>query len=476
MSELGPSAQISGDDAGARGATYRTSPDRSFSGMPPGIPYIIGNEAAERFSFYGMRSILTVFMTTYLMSAGGKLAVMSDTEATAWFHEFVFGVYFLPILGAIISDGFLGKYRTILLLSVVYCLGHLSLAMNDTRLGLFLGLLLIAFGSGGIKPCVSAHVGDQFGAGNQHLLSRAFGWFYLSINLGSSVSTYVCPILLNDHSFGPRYAFGLPGLLMLAATIVFWMGRKKFVHIPKGGLGFVREFFSREGLSAIGRLFIVYLFVAVFWSLWDQSSGGEWTLQARNLNLHFLGLELLPEQVQVANPLLILVLIPIFNYLIYPAIHRVFPLTPLRKIGIGLFLISASFLVIWWIQARIDGGARPSVAWQLLAYVLLTSSEVMVSITGLEFSYTQAPKKMKSIVMATWLFTIALGNQFTAILNFLIPTLASLGIDLKHAAYFRFFTLLMFFTSILFVFVARFYRGKTYIQGEAPIGETVTAH
>jgi POT family proton-dependent oligopeptide transporter len=476
MSELGPSAQISGDDAGARGATYRTSPDRSFSGMPPGIPYIIGNEAAERFSFYGMRSILTVFMTTYLMSAGGKLAVMSDTEATAWFHEFVFGVYFLPILGAIISDGFLGKYRTILLLSVVYCLGHLSLAMNDTRLGLFLGLLLIAFGSGGIKPCVSAHVGDQFGAGNQHLLSRAFGWFYLSINLGSSVSTYVCPILLNDHSFGPRYAFGLPGLLMLAATIVFWMGRKKFVHIPKGGLGFVREFFSREGLSAIGRLFIVYLFVAVFWSLWDQSSGGEWTLQARNLNLHFLGLELLPEQVQVANPLLILVLIPIFNYLIYPAIHRVFPLTPLRKIGIGLFLISASFLVIWWIQARIDGGARPSVAWQLLAYVLLTSSEVMVSITGLEFSYTQAPKKMKSIVMATWLFTIALGNQFTAILNFLIPTLASLGIDLKHAAYFRFFTLLMFFTSILFVFVARFYRGKTYIQGEAPIEETVTAH
>jgi POT family proton-dependent oligopeptide transporter len=198
-------------------------------------------------------------------------------------------------------------------------------------------------------------------------------------------------------------------------------------------------------------------------------------LQARHLNLHFLGLTLLPEQVQVANPLLILVLIPIFNYLIYPAIHRVFPLTPLRKIGIGLFLISASFLVIWWIQARIDGGARPSVAWQLLAYVLLTSSEVMVSITGLEFSYTQAPKKMKSVVMAAWLFTVALGNQFTAILNFLIPTLSNLGIDLKHAAYFRFFTLLMFFTAVLFVFVARFYRGKTYIQGEAPIEDLIPA-
>src|SRR6202051_3449473 len=445
MSEFGPAPEISGEDAEARAPIYRTSPNRNLSVMPPGIPCIIGNEAAERFSFYGMRSILTVFMTTYLMSAGGRLAVMNDNEATAWFHEFVFGVYFLPILGAIISDGLLGKYRTILSLSVVYCLGHFALALNDTRMGLFLGLLLIAIGSGGIKPCVSAHVGDQFGTGNQHLLSRAFGWFYLSINLGSSVSTYLCPVLLNDERFGPHYAFGLPGLLMLIATIVFWMGRKQFVHIPRGGLGFVREFFSREGLSAIGRLFTVYLFVAVFWSLWDQSSGGEWTLQARNLNLHFLGLKLLPEQVQVANPLLILALVPLFNFLLYPAGHRFFPLAPLRKIGIGLFLISASFLVIWWIQARIDQGAKPSVAWQLLAYVLLTSSEVMVSVTGLEFSYTQAPKKMKSIVMATWLFTIALGNQFTAILNFLIPSLSNLGIDLKHAAYFRFFTLLMFF-------------------------------
>jgi proton-dependent oligopeptide transporter, POT family len=475
MSELGPSAQISAVD-GARGAAYRTAPDRNFSGMPHGVPYIIGNEAAERFSFYGMRSILTVFMTTYLMSATGKPEVMTDNEATGWFHEFVFGVYFLPILGAIISDGLLGKYRTIISLSVVYCFGHLALALNDTRLGLFIGLLLIAIGSGGIKPCVSAHVGDQFGAGNQHLLARAFGWFYLSINLGSSISTYFCPVLLNDRRFGPHYAFGLPGLLMLVATIIFWMGRKKFVHIPRGGLSFVRELFSREGLSAIGRLFIVYLFVAIFWSLWDQSSGGEWTLQARNLNLHFLGLKLFPEQVQVANPLLILVLIPLFNYFVYPTIHRVFPLSPLRKIGIGLFLISASFLIIWWIQARIDGGAKPSVAWQLLAYVVLTSSEVMVSITGLEFSYTQAPKRMKSIIMATWLFTIALGNQFTAILNFLIPNLSNLGIDLKHAAYFRFFTLLMFFTAIFFVFVARFYRGKTYIQGEGPLEEASIAY
>jgi proton-dependent oligopeptide transporter, POT family len=461
---------------GARLTTYRTVPDSHFAGMPPGVPFIIGNEAAERFSFYGMRSILAVFMTTYLMGPGGKLAVMSDTEAGGWFHEFVFGVYFLPILGAILSDGFLGKYRTIVSLSVVYCFGHLALAIDDTRLGLFIGLLLIAIGSGGIKPCVSAHVGDQFGLGNQHLLSRVFGWFYLSINLGSSISTYICPILLNNKKFGSHFAFGLPGVLMAVATVVFWMGRKKFVHIPPGGLRFVREFFSSEGLTAIGRLFLIYIFVAIFWSLWDQSAGGEWTLQARSLNLQFLGMKLLPEQVQVANPLLILVLVPIFNYVIYPAIDRVFRLTPLRKIGIGLFLIAASFLVIWWLQARIDGGAKPSVSWQLLAYLLLTSSEVMVSITGLEFSYTQAPRKMKSIVMAAWLFAVALGNQFTALLDFLIPTLSNMGIDLKHAAYFRFFTFLMLLTAIIFVFFARFYRGRTYIQGAEPMSPNDFEH
>ena len=445
---------------------YRTAPDRALATMPPGIPYIIGNEAAERFSFYGMRSILAIFMTTYLMNGHGQLAVMDAQEAAGWFHEFVSAVYFLPILGAIVSDGFLGKYRTILSLSMVYCLGHFALALDDTRIGLFIGLLLIALGAGGIKPCVSAHVGDQFGFSNKHLISRAFGWFYLSINLGSSISTYVCPVLLNNRSWGSRYAFGLPGLFMLIATIAFWMGRKKFVHIPPGGARFVREFFSTEGLGALGRLFVVYLFVAVFWSLWDQSSGGEWTLQARDLDLNILGLQLLPEQVQVVNPILILLLVPLFNYVIYPATNRFFPLSPLRKIGIGLFVMGASFVVIWRLQVRIDAGEKPSVIWQLLAYVLLTASEVLVSITGLEFSYTQAPKRMKSAVMAAWLFTVALGNQFTAILNFLIPTLSNLGIDLKHAAYFRFFTFLMFFTAIIFLFVARCYRGRIYIQGE----------
>ena len=122
--------------------------------MPAGIPYIVGNEAAERFSFYGMRAILVVFMTQYLRSRSGGLAPMSDNDANKWYHIFVASNYFFPIFGAILADAIWGKYRTIFWLSIVYCAGHFALALNDTRLGLMIGLGLIALGSGGIKPCV----------------------------------------------------------------------------------------------------------------------------------------------------------------------------------------------------------------------------------------------------------------------------------------------------------------------------------
>ena len=174
---------------------YATKPP-NISTMPPGVPYIIGNEAAERFSFYGMRSILIVFMTTYMVNKLGMPDRMSDAEARGYFSMFVSAVYFLPILGAILAEVFLGKYNTIFWLSIVYCAGHFALALNDTRLGLMIGLGLIALGSGGIKPCVSANVGDQFGDSNKHLLSKVFGWFYFSINAGSSVSMYLVPLLL----------------------------------------------------------------------------------------------------------------------------------------------------------------------------------------------------------------------------------------------------------------------------------------
>ncbi len=389
---------------------YLTAPVKSET-MPKGIPYIIGNEAAERYSFYGMKAILVVFMTKYLMDKEGPMA---EGEATTWFHLFNSAVYFTPLLGAIVADAFLGKYKTIISLSIVYCLGHLALALDETRLGLSVGLTLIAIGAGGIKPCVSAHVGDQFGKTNGHLLTKIFGWFYFSINLGAFASQIMTPIFLDRY--GPHVAFGVPGGLMLLATIVFWMGRREFVHIPAGGVGFLKETFSKEGLKIIGRLCIIYLFVAMFWALFDQS-GSKWVLQADRMDRNWLGIEWLPSQINAINPVMIMVFIPIFTWLIYPGLNKVFPLTPLRKIGVGFFVAVPSFVIPAWIETQINGGELPNIIWQLLAYVFLTAAEVFISITALEFSYTQAPKKMKSLILGFFLMSVSMGNLFTAGVN-----------------------------------------------------------
>jgi len=162
-----------------------------------------------------------------------------------------------------------------------------------------------------------------------------------------------------------------------------------------------------------------------------------------------------------------MVLIPLFAYLVYPALHRVWRLTELRKIGIGLFLTVLAFAIPTWVQQQIDQGATPSIAWQLLAYLVLTSAEVMVSITCLEFSYTQAPRTMKSFVMAFFMMSIAAGNLFTSAVNFFIHSGDGRS-RLEGADYYLFFTLTMLVTAVLFVLVARAYRGDTYLHEEMP--------
>ena len=416
---------------------YATAPVSTKS-MPGGIPYIIGNEAAERFSFYGMKGILVVFMTSYLFLLPGSLSneAMPDAEAIERYHSFTALVYATPIIGALISDIFLGKYLTIIILSTVYCLGHGVLALMGIDEGvdpawmLTLGLGLIAIGSGGIKPCVSAHVGDQFGESNAHLLDKVFSWFYFSINVGAFLSTLMTPWML--EWYGPHLAFGIPGVLMVIATFLFWCGRKKFVHVPPGGIKWFKETFSWEGIAAILKLCVIYIFVAVFWALFDQT-GSMWVLQAEDLNRNWLGTTWLSSQIQAVNPIMILIFIPLFTYVVYPLIDKVFPLTPIRKISIGLFVMVTGFAIAALVQQSVDAGGRPSIGWQILAYATLTASEVMVSITCLQFSYTQAPRTMKSVIMALFLMSVSLGNYFVAGVNAVI-LVDSKAIDAKIVA------------------------------------------
>ena len=475
----------------ANTSQFRTVPEDT-PGMPSGIPFIVGNEAAERFSYYGMMAILYAFMTKYITDASGADAHMSKEDATAWVHTFKAANYFFPILGAIVADVFFGKYMTIMSLSMVYCAGHAVLACLDAHTGidprvlLGSGLFLIALGSGGIKPCVSAHVGDQFGPTNKNLLQKVFGWFYFSINFGAFFSQLLCPWLLSNPKYGPAYAFGIPGIFMGIATFMFWLGRYRYAHIPAGGSESITETFSPEGLRALKGLIPLFLFISIFYSLYDQTSS-RWIDQALQMNRWIsvptfglvtaendLGQDTPPmfsliqideSQIQAINPILVMLMIPVFTIFIYPWLGK--SATSLRKIGTGLFLIALSFAMTAVYEIWLQRGESVHFYWQLAAYVVLTAAEVICYGTALEFSYTQAPPKMKSLIMGLFLLSISLGNFLTAGFNYWISSLSDESKKMFEGPnYYWFFTGCMLVTSLLYLVWSPFYRGQTYVQGE----------
>jgi len=378
--------------------------------MPSGIPFIIVNEFAERFCYYGINSILALYLLQYLH--------FGEANATTWASFFKSGSYFFPLVGAVVSDVFWGKFRTVLTFSVSYCLGCVVLALAREPGMIAVGLFLVAFGTGGIKPCVSTNVGDQFTKANEHLIERAFSWFYLAINAGSMISIFLCPYLL--LRYGPGAAFGMPAVMMFVAVLAFWAGRSKFTVVPPAGHAWVAEVTSPRGRQTVLRLLSIYAFIAFFWALWDQSNGTTWSLQARSdlmdKNIGF-GITLLPAQVQLVNAVFILILTPIFSYVLYPFFARFTTVTPLRKIGAGLLVTASSFVIIAWVESRIQAGNVVSIWWQILAYAILSAGEVLVSITGLEYSYKQAPLAMKSFIMALFLLAVSVGNAFTGVVN-----------------------------------------------------------
>ncbi len=446
--------------------------------FPKQVKYIIGNEACERFSFYGMQSILVIFMTENLH--------MAQENAKAVYHLFVAACYLLPLFGAYLSDRYLGKYKTIMYLSLFYCLGHGALALFEGReWGLYLGLGLIAIGAGGIKPCVSAHVGDQFTEKNKELLNSVYDIFYWSINFGSFFSSLLIPWIL--PRYGASVAFGIPGILMAVATFFFWRGRKYYIIIPptgkNGAAGFasiffysffeyikgVRKnrlsFFDRaknrfkvedvEAAKAAASVFKIFITVSIFWALYFQQFSS-WILQANKMNLYFLGVRWEASQIQAINPILILILIPVFSRWIYPSVESLgIKVTPLRKMSVGMLLTGLSFAIVGGIQTFLDNGIHLNVGWQFIPYFIITVAEIMVSITGLEFAYTQAPRSMKSTMMSFWLITVFIGNLLTAYIS-------KINI-FDGAMFFYFFAFLVFGVSFIFIYTASRYRVRNYV-------------
>ncbi|KAK2856744.1 hypothetical protein Q5P01_005479 [Channa striata] len=373
-------------------------------GYPVSIFFIVINEFCERFSYYGMRAVLVLYFKYFLK--------WDENFATTIYHTFVALCYLTPILGAIVADSWLGKFKTIVYLSIVYAVGQVVMAVsaiNDItdanqdgtpdnmtfHVALsMVGLLLIALGTGGIKPCVAAFGGDQFRDDQEKQRGTFFSIFYLSINAGSLLSTVITPILrakeCGIHTQQSCYplAFGVPAALMVVALIVFIVGSGMYNKTaPQGnimvkvcrciGFAVMNRFNHRASqypkrdhwmdwadekydklliaqVKMVLKVLFLYIPLPMFWALFDQQ-GSRWTLQATTMDGDFGVLVIQPDQMQTVNPILILLLVPIMDSLVYPLVSKCqLNFTPLRRMTVGMFFAALAFVAAALVQIQID--------------------------------------------------------------------------------------------------------------------------
>jgi len=471
------------------------------------------------------------------------------------FHSFVIGVYFFPLLGGWLAGRFFGKYNTVLWCSLIYCGGQACLAMfEDNRNGFYTGLFLIALGSGGIKPLVVSFCGDQFTTANKHLAKIVFDAFYWTINFGSFFASLLMPLFLRNY--GPAVAFGIPGVLMLIATLIFWLGRKQYVRVPPtrgkdpdsffnvartalttqvagqaragllvagigvalavamllcwalhswlgvslpfwpegfhfvitaclalgsliafGGIGVSMQLERARGrhpdsavdaVRGVLRILIVFALTTPFWSLFDQKAS-TWVIQGKAMVVPHASwwwpswLVKEAGQMQALNPLLIMLLIPFNNIVLYPALRRMgWEPTALRRMGFGIAFAGVAWIIAGFIQLKIDSGAQTSLAWQTWPYLLLTFGEVLVSATALEFAYSQATQSMKGVIMAFWYLASTFGSLWVLLTNVAVRNeavtaqIATTGYS-ENAFLMFFFAIFAFIAALAFAAYARTY-------------------
>eukprot|EP01112_Ceratiomyxa_fruticulosa_P015954 TRINITY_DN4780_c0_g3_i1.p1 TRINITY_DN4780_c0_g3~~TRINITY_DN4780_c0_g3_i1.p1 ORF type:complete len:324 (-),score=39.27 TRINITY_DN4780_c0_g3_i1:404-1375(-) len=292
-----------------------------------GVKFIMLTELCERFSFYGLRGVMPLYLNEFLG--------INQTDSTAIVHGFIMFAYICPLFGGYIADSFLGKFHTIFYVSLIYCVGSAVLASTSVPLfaklshltpfwGLFLGLFIIGLATGTMKPCVSAFLGDQFKPHQTHLIDSVFHIFYFMVSLGSVSGTLLIPVVRTK--FGYSMAFALPAVFLVLTAFIFRVGKRLYtIHPPKGSIlmaslhiiaiGVSEKFksvfslkkkeksdpsltwhyaalskYPKENIDDVKttlQVLTIFLPFPLFWSLYSQYSS-TWVFQAKlmNRNLH----------------------------------------------------------------------------------------------------------------------------------------------------------------------------------------------
>ncbi|MFZ0125627.1 MAG: peptide MFS transporter [Xanthobacteraceae bacterium] len=397
-------------------------------GHPRGLTYLFATEMWERFSYYGMRALLTLYMVKYLFQPGHAESVIGYAQlrgayesllgplgvqpfASHIYGDYTALVYLTPVLGGLLADRVLGQRRTVLLGASLMAVGHFMMASERLML---LALLVLILGNGAFKPNISTQVGLLYPPGDPRR-DRAFSIFYVGINIGAFLSPLVCGTLA--IAFGWHYGFAAAGIGMLIGLAIYLWGSPA---LPSDGFdrGQMEPSapLNAEERRRLGAIAILFVPVTLFWATYEQQ-GNTIALWAedytnRTFDLGFWRGEIPAEWFQSFNPFLIFAFTPFIVALWTWQSRRGREPTTVTKMAIGCFGVALANLVLVAAAAVAGAQANGAVSWLWLAgyFVIITVGELYLSPTGLSLVTKVAPVRYLSMTMGVWLATSFLGN------------------------------------------------------------------
>jgi POT family proton-dependent oligopeptide transporter len=378
-----------------------------IGGHPKGLTTLFFTEMWERFSYYGMRALLVLYMVAPL--SGGGLE-FDTVKATSIYGAYTSAVYFTTLFGGWLADKFLGARLAVWLGGLVIASGHFSMVIPSMPF-FYTGLVLIALGTGLLKPNISTMVGGLYGA-NDPRRDSGFSLFYMGINLGAMIAPIICGYIgqrVNWH-----FGFAAAGVGMVFGLVQFTLHRKRLAHVgerPAHNKTISRETvkqpLTRLEKRRIGIVFLLYFFSIIFWMAFEQS-GSSFALFAQNhTRTELFGFEFPSSWFQSVNSVFILALAPVFSVLWLRLQDRQ-PSSPAKfsfgllfvGLGMGVMAIAASFI----------GGGKVSPLWLIAVFFIHTIGELCLSPVGLSTVSKLAPVRMVGLMMGLWFLATSIGN------------------------------------------------------------------
>ena len=393
--------------------------DRGFFGHPRGLSTLFFTEMWERFSYYGMRAFLILYMTAPAASGGLGFA---DARAASIYGTYTGSAWGASILGGLVADRLLGQYRSVLLGGVLITAGHFTLAFKALPF-FYTGLGLIVLGTGLLKPNVSTLVGSLYAQGDTRR-DAGFSLFYMGINLGAFIGPLVAGYLAQRVDW--HIGFASAGIGMMFGLTQYVLGRKRLqtamtrldrtpaqpraATVPAAGEAVSGSFTAAEW-KRIGAIFIFFLAAVLFWGAYEQAGSTLNLFADRYTRLEAFGFEFPSSWFQSVQPVFVILLAPAFAWL-WLRLGRREPSVP-AKFAIGLLFMAFSFLVLVpaGAMAQSGGGVRVSPWWLVASYFVSEIGELCMSPVGLSAVTKLAPLRIVGLMMGVWFLSNAFGNK-----------------------------------------------------------------